>query len=184
MLRVQSGSESAFEELYERYFRRLAYFFHGMSRDPQLSEDLCHETFIRIWQLRARYSPAGSFPGFAYAVARLIWLEHCRHSRRQPRPAPANTFESQEEPVVRADTPGPFELACRAEVDERVFAALDKLPEDQRMAFILRTVNGLPLEEIAEVMQCPVNTVRSRKLLAIRRLRQLLGNFFRPNDIE
>ena len=180
MLRVQTGSESAFEELYERYFRRLAHFFHGMSRDQQLSEDLCHETFIRIWQLRDRYVPLGSFPSFAYSVARLIWLEHCRHNRRRPHPAPAYVLEEEDE--IPAQAAGPFDLACRTEVDERVFGALEKLPDDQRMAFILRTVNELSLEEIAEVMQCPVNTVRSRRLLAIRRLRQLLSGVFRGGN--
>ena len=196
MLRVQWGSESAFAEIYERYYRRLLNFFFGMTRDVQMAEDLCHETFVRIWQLRARYSPSGSFAAYAFTVARHIWLEQCRRSRKQPRLAAPFAVETQDEPpassertvcpqfvqrrqtVTPANCDAPDELAHRSEVGLHVFAALDKLPEEQRMAFILRTVNGLPLDEIAAVMQCPVNTVRSRRLLAVRRLRELLQGLF------
>ena len=178
MLRVQWGSESAFAELYERYYRRFLNFFFGMARDIQLSEDLCHETFMRIWQLRARYSPSGSFGAYAFTVARHIWLEQCRRTRRQLRLASPFAVETRDAFSVSSEHAAPDELAHRSDVGHQVFAALEKLPEEQRMAFILRTVEGLSLEEAAAVMQCPVNTVRSRRLLAIRRLRELLQGIF------
>lgn len=178
MLRVQWGSESAFAELYERYYRRFLNFFFGMTRDVQVSEDLCHETFMRIWQLRTRYSPSGSFGAYAFTVARHIWLEQCRRTRRQLRLASPFAVETRDESSVSSGHVAPDELAHRSEVGHQVFAALEKLPEEQRMAFILRTVEGLSLEEVAVVMQCPVNTVRSRRLLAIRRLRELLQGLF------
>lgn len=175
MLRVQWGNESAFAELYRRYYRRLLDFFFGMTRDVQLAEDLCHETFVRIWQLRARYSPSGSFPAYAFTVARYIWHEHIRRVCRQPRPVTGRDREELPDPAGEG---GPGELAYQSEIGAHVFDALEKLPEEQRMAFVLRTVNGLSLEQIAAIMQCPVNTVRSRRLLAIRRLRELLQGLF------
>lgn len=173
MLRVQWGSESAFAELYERYYRRLLDFFFGMSRNVQLSEDLCHETFVRIWQLRARYSPSGSFAAYIFTVARHIWQEHCRRAGRQPKIAAPFAEEIIPEPASSVGD-APDEQAYRAEIGGRILAAIDTLPEEQRMAFVLRTVNGLSLYEIAAVMQCPVNTVRSRRMLAVQRLRELL----------
>jgi RNA polymerase sigma-70 factor (ECF subfamily) len=68
----------------------------------------------------------------------------------------------------------PDEAAQNAELRDRITAALDELPDEQRMAFVLRTVQGLSLEEISTTMQCPLNTVRSRRLLAIRHLRNAL----------
>jgi RNA polymerase sigma-70 factor (ECF subfamily) len=68
----------------------------------------------------------------------------------------------------------PDEAAQNAELMNHITTALDQLPDEQRMAFVLRTVQGLSLDEISSVMQCPVNTVRSRRLLAIRRLRDAL----------
>ena len=171
MLRVQWGSESAFAELYSRYYRRLLDFFYGMSRDTQGAEDLCHETFLRIWRLRARYRPSGVFAAYLFTVARHIWFEGVRQARKEWR---LGVMRPIDEVPLASSHPEPDTLAYRAEVDARVFAALEELPEEQRMAFVLRTIEELSLDEIAEVMECPVNTVRSRRLLAIKRLRQIL----------
>ncbi|HOV72421.1 MAG TPA: sigma-70 family RNA polymerase sigma factor [Candidatus Hydrogenedentes bacterium] len=178
MLRVQWGSEPAFAEVYRRYYRRLLDFFFGMSRDVQMAEDLCHETFLRIWRLRARYSPSGSFAAYVFTVARHVWQEQRRQVFRQPRTLTPFSDDAPGDAFTIPDGHAPDEQACRAEIGEQVFAAIEKLPEEQRMAFVLRTVNGLSLYEIAAVMQCPVNTVRSRRLLAIRRLRELLQGLF------
>jgi RNA polymerase sigma-70 factor (ECF subfamily) len=174
MLRVQWGSDIAFAEIYRRYHRRLLDFFYGLSRDAQRAEDLCHETFLRIWQLRVRYKASGTFAAYLFAVARHIWLEQMRQSRKEWRLGKRDDLHAIEELPVAVAYAGPGERASRAEIHDHIFEALGKLPEEQRMAFVMRTVNGLSLEEIAEVMECPINTIRSRRLLAIRRLRELL----------
>ena len=178
MLRVKWGSESAFAELYRRYHRKLLDFFYGMSRDTQLAEDLCHETFLRVWQLRLRYAVTGSFAGYLFTVARNIWLERWRVVQREWRWRAAAPVESAAFEALAPAPPPPDELAHRAEIGEQVFMALDALPEEQRMAFVLRMIEGLALEDIARIMQCPVNTVRSRRLLAITRLREALRGLF------
>jgi RNA polymerase sigma-70 factor (ECF subfamily) len=68
----------------------------------------------------------------------------------------------------------PDESASRSELEERILAALAELPDEQRMVFVMRTIQGLALDDIAAVLQCPVNTVRSRKLLAVKKLREAL----------
>jgi RNA polymerase sigma-70 factor (ECF subfamily) len=171
MVRVQWGSEVAFAELHRRYFRRLLDFFYGMCRDAQRAEDLCQETFLRLWQLRVRYTDSGSFAAYVFTVARHIWQEQCRTRRKETRLA---SHIADAEMVRFPLQLSPDELAHRAELDTRIFAALDALPDEQRMAFVLRTVQGLSLEDIATIMQCPMNTVRSRRLLAITRLREVL----------
>ena len=178
MLRVKWGSESAFAELYRRYYRKLLNFFYGMSRDAQLSEDLCHETFLRVWQLRLRYAVTGSFAGYLFTVARNIWLERWRVVQRERRWRAAFPIESEAFEALAPRRPPPDELAHRAEIGEQVFMALEALPEEQRMAFVLRMIEGLALEDIARIMQCPVNTVRSRRLVAITRLREALRGLF------
>jgi len=177
MLRVQWGSEDAFAELYARYHRRLLDFFYGMSRSVQESEDLCHETFMRVWRLRGRYSPSGSFGAYLFTVARHIWHENARQVRKRWRLGVETPLESLSECLPNGK-PGPDVLADRQEMNEKNFGVLDQLPDEQRMAFVLRTIDGLGLEEIARIMQCPVNTVRSRRLLAIRQLREALRGLF------
>jgi RNA polymerase sigma-70 factor, ECF subfamily len=181
MVRVQWGSERAFEEIYGRYNRRLLNFFYGMGRDPHKAEDLCHETFLRVWQLRVKYNPTGSFPAYLFTVARHIWLEQRRQDRKEWRIdfLLRGAAKAGESPAgLPVDFSAPDEQAMRTELSGRILDALDRLPEEQRMAFVLRTVEGLSLRDISAIMQCPVNTLRSRRLLAIKRLRELLQGLF------
>lgn len=172
MLRVQLGSEPAFAVLYRRHYRALLDFFYAMSRNTQAAEDLCHETFLRLWRLRLRYQATGSFRAYLFSIARHIWMESCRTAMRDRRLGVAKPIEDFD--AVVGFERQPDEMAHRSEVMSQIVVALDTLPDEQRMAFVLRTVHGLSLEEIADVMQCPLNTVRSRRLLAIRRLREAL----------
>jgi len=174
MLRVQWGSDRAFAELYQRYYRRLLDFFYGMGRDAHAAEDLCHETFLRLWQLRVRYTVSGSFTAYLFSVARRIWLERGRQERKQWRLGVAQRLDAPGAAILASTDPGPGDRAYGSELAERIGAAVQELPEEQRMAFVLRTVEGMSLSDIASVMRCPVNTVRSRRLLAIKRLREAL----------
>jgi len=174
MLRVHNGDERAFEELYHRYYRKLLNFFYGMSRSGQMAEDLCQETFLRVWKLRRRYAATGPFSAYLFAFGRLVWLEEARRLGRHRRfHIPVSEDENwhffAESPLCCPD-----EMASRSEILERIFDALDVLPEEQRMVFVLQNIDGMTNEEISLAMQCPVNTVRSRKILAVKKLREAL----------
>lgn len=173
MLRVRHDDSEAFAGLYRRHYRRLLDFFYAMGANAACAEDLCQETFMRVWRLRTRYEERGSFRGYLFAVARFVWMERRTEVYRaaSKRPGPGE----EGEPELAADAGCmPDAQASRSEMAESIAEAVAKLPEEQRMAFVLRTVQGLPLEEIAEAMGCPVNTVRSRKLLAVQKLREAL----------
>ena len=178
MKKVRDGNQAAFETLYRRYNRRLLDFFYGMTRNAQTAEDLSHETFARIWQVRRKYQATGSFPAYLFTFGRNIWLENCRHLRKQQRLGFKQTLEDTAH-ELRADISSqPDWGAARSELSERIGQALGTLPEEQRMAFVMRNIEGLSLSDIATVMQCPENTVRSRKILAVRKLRALLRPIF------
>jgi len=174
MLRVRWGDERAFGELYRRYHRKLMDFFYGMSREPQSSEDLCQETFLRVWKLRTRYEATGSFPAYLFAFARNVWLEKCRERKKRRFLRLGGTMNEGWQAAVASASNHPDKAAARSEMEERIFDALARLPEEQRMAFVMRNIQGLSIEEIASAMQCPMNTVRSRKLLAVKKLREAL----------
>jgi RNA polymerase sigma-70 factor, ECF subfamily len=178
MVRVRKNDERAFRELYGRYQRRLLDFFYGMSRDAQTAQDLTQETFFRIWRLRDKYAATGSFPAYLFSFARNIWLEHCRDLTKRRKLGRRETFETYdfERPSQRMFYPD--EAAWRAELSDKIGDALLELPENQRMAFVLRHIDGLSLPEVASVLQCPANTVRSRKLLAVKKLRDKLRDVF------
>ena len=83
MLRVRLGDERAFGQLYSRYHVKLQDFFYGMGRHTETAEDLCQETFARVWLLRRKYTATGSFAGYLFAIARNIWLEKCREWKKR-----------------------------------------------------------------------------------------------------
>jgi len=174
MLLVRSGDERAFEELHTRYQRKVLSFFHGMGRNAQSANDLCQETFLRVWKVRRRYRASGPFAGYLFGVARMIWFESRRAEQRVWR---LGQRVDGEESTDRLEAPDwrPDRRAERGELEQRLFAALDELPEEQRMVFVMRNIEGLSLDEIASALDCPLNTVRSRRILAIKRLRRLLA---------
>lgn len=178
MLKVRADDAGAFEELHRRYQRRVLGFFYGMCGNAQSASDLCQETFLRVWKVRRRYRATGSFPGYLFGVARMIWLESARAARRATAcPAALRAAAIYWEPI---DDPAhaPDVRAVRNEASEAILTALDALPEEQRMVFIMRTLEGLSLDDIAAALDCPVNTVRSRKILAIKKARHMLSTVF------
>jgi RNA polymerase sigma-70 factor (ECF subfamily) len=150
------------------------HFFYGMSRNTQISEDLCQETFLRVWKLRRKYAATGSFPAYLFAFARNVWLEQCREIKKRERLGKRQSADDGWQLVPASPSTRPDAAAMRSEIEERIFDALDELPAEQRMAFVMRAIEGLSIDEIASAMQCPVNTVRSRKLLAVKKLRGVL----------
>lgn len=183
MLLVRGGDERAFARLYDRNYRAIQRFFFSLSRDVTVSYDLCQETFVRIWRARHRYAATGTFKAYLYTFARHIWLEQCRRVRKERMLGLASHIEDYFDSLAAPSSGEPDGLAVRAESRASIEAALDELPEEQRLAFTLRYMQGLSPEEIARVMDCPVNTVRSRKLAALRKLRELLQSR-RSQEIE
>ena len=178
MLRVREGDEEAFSELYLRNYRRLQDFFYGLSRDPEAAVDLCQETFIRIWKIRLKYAATGSFPAYLFSIARHIWLERCRAQKKLFRVGFFTRVEPHHESSAANEAYLPDAVAHHSDLQARLFEALDELPEEQRMAFVLRNLEGFSAAEAASVMRCPVNTVRSRKILAMKKLRRALKAYF------
>lgn len=177
MLQVRQGDEEAFELLYGRYQQQLRNFFYGLCRNPSIANDMCQETFLRVWRIRARYRATGSFPAYLFGIARLVWMEKCRELKKHE--WLGSRCDSDERWDLSIDaSKQPDALACRSELEGRIHGALDSLPEEQRTVFVLRTIKGLSLQDIASVLDCPVNTVRSRKILAVKKLRHLLSSVF------
>lgn len=177
MVRVRQDEEPAFEELHRRYQRRVLAFFYGMCGDAQAANDLCQETFLRVWKVRRRYRATGVFAGYLFGIARLIWLERCREERKRRRLGVCETLDALEQ-TIPGNAAGPGDAAVLAEASAHILHALGQLPEDQRMVFVLRAMRGFSLEDIAAALDCPINTVRSRKILAVKKLRQSLAGVF------
>lgn len=164
MCRVAQGSREAFAELVRRHQNGLLNFFVRMGAYSD-GDDLVQETFLRLYRNRERYRPTARFTTFLYVLARHAWADHGRKTWRRER------LESGLEAEARiAERPGSTPSAARLDVQ----AALDRLSPKLKEVLVLNVYQGLRYQEVAEVLDIPLGTVKSRVNLAMQELRKLL----------
>jgi RNA polymerase sigma-70 factor, ECF subfamily len=159
VVRCQAGDEAAFAELVQRYAPRLRYYLRRMldAGDP---DDVMQDVWLDVFRGLPRLNDAGAFPAWLYRVARDRVL---RTLRRRPRT----------EPLLDADVPE-AEEAFTAEDAARIHQALAELPPEQREVLVLRFLEEMSYDDVARVIDCPVDTVRSRLYYAKQALRRIL----------
>ncbi len=163
--RCQDGDTDAFDELVNRYKNRVynvAYRFLGNHEDAQ---DVAQEVFIRAYKGIQKFKGAAKVSTWLHSITGNLAKNRIRDSRRKGRDQ-GTSIEALVERSVHepfADHgPTPDEAAQKGELDEVLQRCLGELPEHYRMAFVLRTFDGLSYEEIADAMDCPPGTVKSR----------------------
>lgn len=179
MVASRSDDQEAFAALHGRYERAIANWFYKQCYDRALAEDLTQETFLRIWLARARYRPEATFRTFLYTVARNLWIDRYR-SRKSAPPMISGDIRVGEEgarivDLLPADGRDVPDAIADSEAVAMVRAALTRLPEAQREVYILVQEQKLKYREVAEILDVPVGTVKSRMNAAITTLRGLLG---------
>lgn len=177
--RVQSGDREAFSLLVSKYQRKLLRLIMRLVRDPAEAEDVAQEAFIKAYRALPNFRGESAFYTWLYRIAvntAKNWL--MSQGRRMP-----VMSEILDEDTDSADELGllqnhetPERLLMSKQIGETVNAAMDALPEDLRTAIALREIEGLSYEEIAQVMDCPIGTVRSR----IFRAREAIAQSLRP----
>ena len=180
MYQIQGGDRKAFESLVERYQGSLSSFFFRHLRDWQLAEDLTQETLIRVHNTAWDYLPRGSFKGWMFRIARNLMIDS---TRRRTHDALVNAFRSQsprddaEDVLARlaGDFVLPDEKADQNEFAKIVGELLRKIPEEQRLTFMMHHYSGLSLPEVADAMEASHPTTKSRLRLAREKLRELLA---------
>ncbi len=171
---VQKQDTSAFEELFRRYDQRVFAFFWRLCANRQEAEDGTQDTFLRLWQARVRYEPTGRFSTYLFQIAKNHFLhERQKQDRRRDsrRGTAMNPFETADEPAAADRVDGPI---LARELRVAVTQAIARLPEALRLVYVLTEQEGMSDQQAAEVLDCPVGTVSSRKVEAVRRLRELL----------
>jgi len=185
MLRFRDGDESAFLELESKFRRPLMNFFFRLTWDRYSAEDCAQEVFIRIVRARHRYQPVAKFRTWMFRIAKNYWID--RYRKRSAAPAirsldtPIRADQGRAitlEDTVEGDSPDPGGELRRREIGTAVKEAVARLPEEQRLVFVLSENQGLRYSEISEVLEIPVGTVKSRMHTAVRRLRELLKDVY------
>jgi RNA polymerase sigma-70 factor (ECF subfamily) len=177
--RVQNGDKQAFGLLVSKYQRKLARLLSRMIRDSAEVEDISQETFIRAYRALPGFRNDSAFYTWLYRIGvntAKNWL--VSHGRKVPTSTAVDNedAESYDEGELLRDTDTPERLLMSKQIAQTVNVAMEALPEDLRTAITLREIDGLTYEEIAQVMDCPIGTVRSR----IFRARDAISAKLRP----
>ena len=179
MLRVKSGDESAFEVLVEKYQKPVMNFIYHMVLNAAESEDLAQETFLRAYRAAQRYRSETRLSTWLFRIALNLALNKLRADRRN-----RALFLSQNdregyhsrEPAVAAESHPDAQLE-QCEMLRALEAALHELPERQRIAVILQRFEGFSYHEIAQTMECSIDSVESLLGRAKSNLRNALAPY-------
>jgi RNA polymerase sigma-70 factor (ECF subfamily) len=176
--RVQRGEKKAFDLLVLKYQHKVANLISRYIRDPSEVLDVTQEAFLKAYRALPKFRGESAFYTWLYRVAINTAKNHLAAQARRPpgEDIEAETAEQMDMGGALKEVDTPERLALQREIAQTIQKALDELPEDLRTAITLRELEGLTYEEIAQAMDCPIGTVRSR----IFRAREAIDAKLRP----
>ncbi|SFV08655.1 RNA polymerase sigma factor RpoE [Pseudoduganella namucuonensis] len=177
--RAKEGERQAFDLLVAKYQRRLLRLLARIVHDPVEAEDVVQETFIKAYRALRHFRGDSAFYTWLYRIGVNTAKNHLAgQNRRTPTSTgtDAEQAEGQEHGEQLHDISTPESMLATKQIAQTVNAAIDALPVDLRTAIVLREIEGLSYEEIADIMACPIGTVRSR----IFRAREVVAEKLKP----
>ena len=162
--RVQAGDKRAFDLLVLKYQHKIISLVGRYVKDHHEAMDVSQEAFIKAYRALANFRGDSQFYTWLYRIAINTAKNYlvARHRRPPDVDVEVNEYGDYGSADIMADVDTPENLMARDQLQDKVFATLEKLPDDLRTALTLREFEGMSYEQIAEVMDCPVGTVRSR----------------------
>ncbi len=180
--RVQAGDKQAFDLLVLKYQHKLVKLISRYVHDHAEALDVSQEAFIKAYRALPNFRGDSSFYTWLYRIGINTAKNHLVSQGRRPPDSDIDAQDAERYDIESRlkDQESPEALAQRDQVQETVMNAIEDLPEDLRTAITLREFEGLTYEEIAQAMECPIGTVRSRIFRAReaidRRLQPLLSD--------
>ncbi|MGE0710710.1 MAG: sigma-70 family RNA polymerase sigma factor [Planctomycetota bacterium] len=171
--RYRRGDARAMDVLVDRHAATVYAFVFRFHGDPTLAEDLTQEVWLKVIRHAGSFEGRSRFTTWVYRIARNVCLDHLRHRQRHPDLARSEGDPFALEELEAGGAP-PLERASRKELAAQVADAVASLPERQREVFLLREQQELTFTEIADVLEVPRETVKSRMRYALGHIRRAL----------
>jgi RNA polymerase sigma-70 factor (ECF subfamily) len=190
------GSETALSTLYDRYGEAIFASAYRLTADRGIAEEVVQETFLTLWNRAELFDPtAGSLAAWLHAIGRNRAVDRLRAAGRRPRLVALSSGspdESETQGLERAvasgtvvagavQPPGPEEAADAAGLREAIRSAMTAMPDQERTVILLAYQEELSQTEIADRLDWPLGTVKTRTRRALLRLREALGGEFGPS---
>ncbi|HEV3216911.1 MAG TPA: sigma-70 family RNA polymerase sigma factor [Vicinamibacterales bacterium] len=173
--RSRTGDTESFNQLVRRWERQifaLAYRTLGREEDAR---DVTQETFLRAFRALPGFKGDAKFSSWLYRIALNLCRDWMRRDRRAPMVDVPEGVEIHELAADKQEVASVEDLAARAELSAAVAAAMEQLPAEQRNAIILKEYQGLTFQEVAELMNCPLSTAKTRLYQGLTLLRRYLA---------
>lgn len=175
MSALQQGDELALSRLMDQWQTPLRSFLYRHTLNEAVAEDLAQETFVRVYQHRARFRSGAKFSTWMFQIALNLARDHARARRRHPTESLAHAPEP-------ATTEHPRQQALASETAAAVREAIASLPNDLRDAVLLSEYQGLSHAEIGAILRATPKAVETRLYRARQQLRTALGRFFKAGQ--
>ena len=164
--RIAGQDQHAFEVLYRIYYRRLARFLERVTRRPHAIEEILDDTMLAVWRKADTFNGSSQVSTWIFAIAYRMALKSFKRDRNWVR----NLFDDREE----TSAPSPEAELIAGQARSRIQRLLADLSPEQRAVVELTYYHGCAYKEIAEIVGCPVDTVKTRMFYARRRLKAVL----------
>lgn len=165
--RLRAHDLRAFEALYRNYHPRLTRFLMNLTHRPQLVEEVLNDTMLAVWRQPERFNGASKLSTWIFAIA---YRKALKALKRQDEP-----IEDRDAHVRASSEPGPEQRLSARQAQEVLLAAMRELSPDHRAVVDLTYFHEIGYREIAEIMDCPVDTVKTRMFHARRHLKRKLS---------
>jgi len=175
--RAQAGDTGAFRLLVERHQRKVFAIALGLVRDEQDAREIAQEAFLRVHKGLPQFHGGSSFFTWLYRIVTNLSIDLMRKpSRREAELHFALEADDNESPLLLASDADPYDVVRRGQLSERIQCALEQLPPYHRGVILMREIEGMSYEEMAEAMQVSKGTIMSRLFHARKKLQRALAD--------
>ena len=180
VLKAQQGNSKAFGKLVKKYQDKVLYLAYDMLGNYDDAQDIAQNAFLKAYKGIGNFKRQSSFSTWLYRIVVNLSIDFKRAKSRRHQISiekPADDYEQSIENTLKDEYKQPDQLVELKDFNKQLEIAMEKLPYNQRMAFVLRHYHDMSMEEIATILECKTGTVRSHLFRAINKLREELKEF-------
>ncbi len=180
--RTKKGDREAYKELVERYQKRVFGIVYGMLHSREDAMELTQEVFIKVYQRIGEFEEKSSFYTWVYRISVNLAIDFRRREWKKVHTEYDDSMPDQglDDGVFQRERRNPEQMSQDRELGESISSALETLPDEQRAVLIMREVDGMAYQEMADVMGCSIGTIMSRLFYARKKMQTALKNLKQP----